>query len=143
MYKPIASLVDRVTLLGASELLLRPAEISLANYVDPVSFDHGDGGAFRKLVVGAILERQILSLHSSLHKPSIRVVVKVLLRDALDAYKGVVAPIRQAGIMVLCLDVWYHGLEGIFDGMAPESVGQKAEELLNREVMPYTALFTC
>lgn len=134
-FKAISNVVDRITHIGTAELLLDPDEVTLKRHMENVQFgfdDEVEEVASKNLLIGALAERQIFSLYSSLHKPSVREVVKALLRDAVDAYNAANAPIRGAEVLVLCLEVWYRGVEGIFEDV--EVVGQETKELLDQEV---------
>ena len=137
-YKLVATLVDRITYLGVSELLLSPAEVSLKHYLSSGLLETGEvGDATNNLLIGALLERQVFSLQASLYKPDVRKAVRNLLDDALSVYDAESVPIRRSGILVLCLEVRYRDVEGGLQDGDVEDIGREVESLLSREVSPH------
>lgn len=126
----LGTIVDRVTYLGACELLLSPDKIS--------TFSLGLGDAN---IAGALLERQILSLDGSRWKESTRSVVQALLRAALDVYGETNMPVRRARILLRCLDFLYHsGPESHLDLGSPRDIGEEVERILTQKVRALRSL---
>ncbi|KAL4242854.1 hypothetical protein ABKN59_011524 [Abortiporus biennis] len=123
--KPIASLVDRVTYIACCELLLPPKDVSLLALWSPL------GNSIDRLAVGVLLERQIVSLQSSLYKPNVRQLVKSLLKDCLEVYKPDIHPIRRAGILIRILEDHYFETGG--DSINEEEVEREVKALLNQK----------
>ncbi|KAJ7709735.1 peptidase family C50-domain-containing protein [Mycena rosella] len=119
----LGTIVDRVTYLGACELLLAPEKVSL------VSLELGDTS-----ITGALIERQIQSLDGSRWKESTRNVVQDFLRAALDVYGGTEMPVRRARILVRCLEFAYHaGPETLANLGSPAEMGDEVERILVRK----------
>ncbi|KAJ7271936.1 peptidase family C50-domain-containing protein [Mycena haematopus] len=116
----LGTIVDRVTYLGACELLLPPKKVSA------LSLWPGDAG-----ITGALLERQIQSLHGSRWKESTESVIQTFLRDALEVYGETDMPIRRARTLVRCLEFTYHtGPQALADLGSPSDMGKEVERIL-------------
>ncbi|KAF8212071.1 peptidase family C50-domain-containing protein [Mycena galopus ATCC 62051] len=119
----LGNIVDRVTYLGACELLLTPEKVS-ALFLWP-----GD-----TKITGALLDRQIQSLHGSRWKESTQSVIQTFLRDALVVYRGTDMPVRRARTLVRCLDFTYHtGPEALVDLGSPSNMGEEVERVLDQK----------
>ncbi|KAJ6525608.1 peptidase family C50-domain-containing protein [Mycena capillaripes] len=116
----LGTIVDRVTYLGACELLLSPEKVSA------LSLGMSDAN-----ITGALLERQIQSLDDSRWKESTRTMVQALLRAALDVYDETNMPVRRARTLLRYLDFSYHaGPETLGDLGAPRDMGEEVERIL-------------
>lgn len=124
--KQLGVIVDRLTYLGACELLLKPQQISLKHSMSEVG----------TAVAGALLERQLAGLAGSAWKEGVRGVVATLLADALRVYGADMMPVRHVRVLLKCCEFTYHaGPEAAVGGMeCPELMGREVEELLQREV---------
>ena len=98
--KQLGGIVDRVTYLGACELLLESPQVSLR------SIGMGD-----KNITGVLVERQLESLEGNRWKVDVQVVVRGLLGDALAVYGEEEMPVWRVRVLLKCLDFVYH--EGI------------------------------
>ena len=101
----LLGLVDKVSYLGACDLLLSPEEVSILSTVtnpapglDPASLEPS--------VAGALLERQLDGLEPSRWKDGVREIFIKLLQDALKVYGGAM-PVRRARVLVRCMDFVY------------------------------------
>ncbi|CAA7261156.1 unnamed protein product [Cyclocybe aegerita] len=132
--KQLVSLIDRVSYLGACNLLLPPNEISLRSNV------HGSASPLLDpATVGILLERQLDSLEPSRWKDGIRGVSVKLLRDALDVYDlrtpdgSRLTPVRRARIVVRCMEFVYRSpgdeAVSIFGFSSVEDMGKEIESL--------------
>ncbi|KAF7363579.1 Cysteine peptidase C50 [Mycena sanguinolenta] len=116
----LGTIVDRVTYLGACELLLTPKKVSA------LTLWPGDAS-----ITGALLDRQIQSLHGSRWKESTRNAIQTFLRDALEVYGETDMPIRRARTLVRCLDFAYHtGPQALADLGSPSDMGEEVERVL-------------
>ncbi|KAF7338167.1 Cysteine peptidase C50 [Mycena venus] len=119
----LGTIVDRVTYLGACELLLSPEKVSA------LSLGLGDAN-----LTGVLLERQIQSLDGSRWKENTRNVVQAFLRDALKVYREIDMPVRRARTLVRCLDfAYYAGPEGLADLGSPSDMGEEVERILTQK----------
>ena len=101
-YKPLGSLVDRVTCIATYELLKLPEEISLKEKVE-----HPDlNPQFSRATVGVILERQLDALGRNIWKDGARSFAKYLLDELLSLY-GDGWPVRKMRILVRRLEFSY------------------------------------
>lgn len=124
-FKQLGTMVDRLTYMGACDLILQPSEISLKCHLEK--------SGSRPEIVGALLERQFDSLEGSLWKDGVRALLKTLLLDAVGVYSTGNMPVRRARVLVRCLEFGYKaGDEGV--GRHADDLGEEAEELLGREV---------
>ncbi|KAJ6597043.1 cysteine peptidase C50 [Mycena vulgaris] len=118
----LGTIVDRVTYLGACELLLTPGKVSLLS----LGLDAN--------ITGALLERQIQSLDGSRWKESTRSVVQAFLHAALDVYGEMEMPVRRARTLVRCLEFAYHaGPEALASLGSPSEMGDEVERILVRK----------
>lgn len=147
--KSLVALVDRVSYIGACDLLLPPEEISLLSAVNYTISEHpghsSDHTILDPCVTGALLERQLDSLEPSRWKEGVRSVQTKLLRDALSVYPGEYSdsnsksmPVRRARILVRCLEFVYR--DHADDACANlgfktvDDIGTEIENLLTNEV---------
>lgn len=134
--KQLGTNIDRLTYIGACELLLQPADVSLRALL--TSGSHGYGAS----VVGAVLERQAESLEAHLWKEGVVPVVWNLLQDLEGVYGAQDAPLRRAKVHLRQLEVGYksdiHGSRHVDD------IGEEVTELLvGREVRFLRSVMTC
>jgi separase len=123
----LGTIVDRVTYLGACELLLSPEKVSA------LSLGLSDAN-----ITGALLERQIQSLDGSRWKESTRSVVQAFLRATLEVYREMDMPVRRARTLLGCLDFTYHsGPEALVDLGSPSEMGDEVERILVRKVRSF------
>ncbi|KAI5895597.1 uncharacterized protein SCHCODRAFT_01122301 [Schizophyllum commune H4-8] len=136
--KHLAAIVDRVTYIGACELLLQPQTVSLR-----------DIGLCDAGIVGALLERQIQSLASLRWKESVRAIVRHLLLELLDVYEEALMPLRRIRTLLMCLEFKYHcnpeegfGFKSPWD-LSVEIQGLLASETMARDVglLTFTAQY--
>lgn len=114
--------------MGACELFLEPHEVSLRRQF---TLDNDES----RVVVGALLERQLSSLEPSRHKPAVKKTIVTLLDDALDVYPSDMLPIRRAGIWLKWLEASYFGGIEVNDMTKDiKTLGEEIQELLSREV---------
>ncbi|KAJ7449960.1 cysteine peptidase C50 [Mycena latifolia] len=119
----LGTIVDRVTYLGACELLLAPEKVSLLS----LGLDDAN-------ITGALLERQIQSLDGSRWKESTRSVIQAFLHAALDVYGEMEMPVRRARTLVRCLEFTYHsGPEALASLGSPSEMGDEVERILVRK----------
>ncbi|KAJ7087888.1 peptidase family C50-domain-containing protein [Mycena epipterygia] len=119
----LGAIVDRITYLGACELLLAPNKVSL------LSLELADAS-----ITGALLERQIQSLDASRWKESTRSVIQAFLRATLEVYGETEMPVRRARTLVRCLEFAYHaGPEALANLGSPVEMGEEVERLLLRK----------
>ncbi|KAG6831576.1 hypothetical protein H0H87_004795 [Tephrocybe sp. NHM501043] len=118
--KQLATIVDRVTTLGACELLLEPSAVSL------ISLDLNDAA-----VTGVLLERQAECLESMRWKEGIPTIISHLLGDAVNVY-GPRMPVRRARVLLKCLELMYHSGPNTKPAIdSPEDIGVEIEQLLH------------
>ena len=148
--KQLVSLVDRISYIGACELLLPTEEVSLKSAVNCTATPGTSHGANPTIVdpriVGALLERQLDSLESSRWKESVHGVFVRLLRDALDVYRvkdnisnGM--PVRRARVLVRCMEFVYrdHGQDewSAFGFANVDEIGCEIERLVMMSVRSF------
>ena len=122
--KHLAAIVDRVTYIGACELLLQPETVSLK-----------DIGLQNAGIVGALLERQIQSLATLRWKESVRAIVRHLLLELLDVYEESAMPLRRIRTLLMCLEFKYHcNPEEGFGFKSPWDLSVEIQGLLASEV---------
>ena len=116
-------MVDRVTYLGACELMLDATSVSLR------SMETND-----PCIIGALLERQIDSLEGSRWKEGVQSVVSQLLLDVLAIYAPDM-PVRRARVLLKCLEfAYYAGPEAVLAIGTPKEMGSEVERLLGSQV---------
>ena len=132
-------LVDRVTYLGTCELFLSPEEISFRSCIQN---NHGKSLPLENCIIGALLERQLVSLEPSRWKEGVRAVFIKLLRDALEIYSAqaddgsLLMPIRKARVLVRCLEFAYRdsAVDGLSDLCPVEEMATEIECLSTQQV---------
>jgi len=127
-YTQLATIIDRVTYIGLTELLI-PAE--------QISFQH----SFRSLdvvkdpqITGILVEQQVDSLERRGSRDSTQRNIKTLLESAMKVYSQEVSmPIRRARVMLRLLEVLYR-TENVpaFDEV--QKISQEVETLLSLDV---------
>jgi separase len=117
------SIVDRVTYLGACELLKPPKDIS-ARFIPGVE-------QLEPAVLGAILERQVASLEASSWKEGVPAIIHSLLDDTLPIYNPDNMPIRRTRVLLKSLEASYYSDAALYK--APEEIGEEIRLLLTRQ----------
>ncbi|KAJ7273284.1 cysteine peptidase C50 [Mycena rebaudengoi] len=119
----LGTIVDRLTYLGACELLLAPQQMLLLS----IGLDDAN-------IEGALVERQIQSLDSSRWKESTRSVIQAFLCAALDVYSEIEMPLRRARTLVRSLEFAYHaGPEFLASVGSPIALGEEVDRLFTRK----------
>ena len=127
--------IDRVSYIGACELLLPPEDVSLR---PPQRFAaSGDGNpVMDPRVVGVLLEHQIDALQPSQWKEGVRGAFVELLRDSLDVYHAASFPIRRSRVLIRYMAFAYRDSEddwAVTLGNVQE-MGSELERLLIAQV---------
>lgn len=117
-HKQMGAIIDRATYMGVSDLFKPPTQISLKDVMIPL---YENDSRFGRIIVGAILERQIDGLEGSSWKDDVRRLVNTLLEDALEVYSHH-WPIRKARILLRCLEFSYYA--------GPSKSNWRADDLL-------------
>ncbi|VDC05614.1 unnamed protein product [Peniophora sp. CBMAI 1063] len=100
---PLATLIDRTTYMSAIELCA-PSAVSLSRLQNELRVN----GADRACVLGALLERQLESLRSSMWKDAARRAAGTLFAELLDLYEPARKPIRRAGVLCRLREAAYY-----------------------------------
>ncbi|KAF9552923.1 hypothetical protein CPC08DRAFT_822591 [Agrocybe pediades] len=145
--KQLVGLVDRLSYLGACELLLDPAEVSIlssATSFQAYETSHGHANVcLDPAIAGLLLERQLDSLESSRWKDAMRAVFIRLLQDSLKVFDAkaedgqAVMPVRRARTLVRCLEFLYR--DSVVDGCRAlgfggvEDIADEVEVLCGQE----------
>ena len=147
--KQLVSLVDRVSYLGACELLLPSEEVSLNSALNCATTPGTSHGANPTIVdpriVGALLERQLDSLEPSRWKERVHDVFVRLLQDALDVYSVTDSsnrmPVRRARMLVRCMEFVYRDNRqdgwSAFGFVNVDEMGYEIERLLMMSVRSF------
>jgi len=101
-YKPLGSLIDRVTCIATYELMRSPGEISLKEHMEGLDLNP----QLSQAIVGVILERQLDALGRNIWKDGARSLAKHLL-DQLSLLYGDTWPIRKIRVLVRRLEFSY------------------------------------
>ncbi|KAF9553254.1 hypothetical protein CPC08DRAFT_237548 [Agrocybe pediades] len=122
--KQLVGLVDRLSYLGACELLLEPAEVSiLSSATSFQAHETSHGLAHVRLdsaIAGLLLERQLDGLEPSLWKDGMRAVFIKLSHDSLKVFDAkaeddrAVIPVRRTRTLVKCLE--FLNSDSVVDG---------------------------
>ena len=143
LVKQLIGLLDRVTYVGACELLLPPEDVSLQTISSSSSLK------LDLRVLGVVVEYQFEMLLPSRGKEGAKGVLVTLLKDALDLYStsdgisGYLMPIRRARVLLRCMEFLYRDEDDsreVLSQLAYDSVDQMGQEvlaLLNRKVSMY------
>ncbi|KAJ3827682.1 cysteine peptidase C50 [Lentinula raphanica] len=99
--KELRSVVDKLTHLGASELMLKAVDISMQSVDLPGSVDPS--------VIGILLEWQIQSLDNVRWKEGIPEILVSLLKGVLHLYRGENMPVRSLRVYAKVLELHYRG----------------------------------
>lgn len=120
--RQLGIIIDRLTYIGACELLLQPIHVSLRAIVSSHSVK----------TVGAILERQVETLETNLWKEGVVDVVWRLLLDLEQVYQAREAPLCRVKVLLRQLEVAY---KSNFHGSRhADDIGKEIMELLGLEV---------
>lgn len=101
-YRPLGSLVDRLTCIATYELLRSPGEISLKEKMEHLDLNP----QLSRAIVGVILERQLDALGRNIWKDSARSLAKHLLDELSSLYEDA-WPVRKMRILVRRLEFSY------------------------------------
>lgn len=101
-YKPLGSLIDRVTCIATYELLRSSEEISLKDEMDHLDLNP----QISRAIIGAILERQLDALGRNIWKDAARSLAKHLL-DGLSSLYDDGWPVRKTRILLRRLEFSY------------------------------------
>ena len=144
-------LVDRVTYMGTCELFLPPEAISFRSCIQNLNGGPSDFFCLEYGIIGALLERQLVSLEPSRWKEGVRAVFISLLRDALETYSvqgedgSLLTPIRKARMLCRCLEFAYR--DSAVDGLSSlgyctaEEVATEIEHLCTLQVSRFVTQF--
>ncbi|KZV64170.1 hypothetical protein PENSPDRAFT_656761 [Peniophora sp. CONT] len=114
----LSTLIDRTTYMSAIELCA-PASVSLSRLSDDLRVSEED----RDCVLGALLERQLESLRSSMWKESARKAAGVLFEELLDVYDASSRPVRRAGVLCRLREASYYAPgESSLSNLAAEDI---------------------
>ncbi|KAL0960162.1 hypothetical protein HGRIS_011797 [Hohenbuehelia grisea] len=112
--KQLGVIIDRVTYLGTFELFQEPKQISLVTLASiqrdspGSSSPSSDHYITDPLVLGAILEHQLVCLDGNRSKEGSSVVMRRVLEDLLGLYSPQRHPLRRARVLVKCLESSYY-----------------------------------
>lgn len=134
--KQLSGLVDRLSYLGACELLLSPDEISIISTVKSLSSPSSpSAGVLDPSVAGALLERQLDSLEPSRWKEGMHDVFVRLFKDVLGVYAEVM-PVRRARVLIRCMAfVYREQTEDMYSALGFKDVEEMAQEVENLAAM--------
>ncbi|KAI6148818.1 peptidase family C50-domain-containing protein [Pisolithus tinctorius] len=160
LLKQLASVIERLTYIASCELFLPPEQVSLRHVLEdsstrclninidgdpPCSLDdYQSKGA----ITGVLLERQLKTLESVVHKDGVRTTMLSILRDLLAVYNAKWAPAQRAGALLCGLDVLWRdrgsAAEGNENGsyqLDVEDMGREVLTLVERELHPVDSGF--
>lgn len=138
--KALSSLLDRVSYVGACELLLTPEQVSLHQSLAPPC------SKLDLRIVGILLEYQYESLFPHRWKEGAGPVLVRLLLDMLRIYgtkddiSGYLMPIRRARVLLRVLEFVYRDEEdpevtvGQLGYRSVQALGEEVRDLLSRSV---------
>lgn len=122
-FEELAGVIERLTYLGACELLLPADKISL----DKLNLEPG--------TTGALLEKQLDSLESGRSKDIVRPIIVAIMKSAINVFTNGDMPLRKIRILLRALEFAYHvGPSVIACIGAPDDIGRTIECLVAREV---------
>jgi hypothetical protein len=130
-YKPLGSLIDRVTCIATYELLRSPGEISLKEKVGRL---YPSSQIFRA-IVGVILERQLDALGRNIWKDGARSLAKYLLDQLSSLYEDT-WPLRKMRILVRRLEFSYFSVVADPGWDATETLAEM-DRLSKFKVLPH------
>ncbi|EKM60615.1 uncharacterized protein PHACADRAFT_203784 [Phanerochaete carnosa HHB-10118-sp] len=135
--KHVAGIIDRLTYIGICDLLLEPRAVSLKPHLVGCFVPEGlslDSAAARKVIIGAVLERQVQSLDGCRWKMSGCKAVKFFLNEALRVYDAKPMPIRRARVVLKQLEYFQSSQSAnAQDALDPEALGREADTLLSKQ----------
>lgn len=139
--KQLASIIERVTYLGACELLLDSKEVSMKNVLSSHScFFDSSASSVKTIsearILAALIEAQLDCLESHRWKDGMNTLFRKLLNDAMGLYQAEgehAMPIRRARILVRLMEAGYRDGINLQSQMIAE-LAREVEELLSREV---------
>ncbi|KAJ7598753.1 cysteine peptidase C50 [Mycena floridula] len=122
--KEITTIIERLSYLGACDLLLATDRVSLRSLgLDPE-------------ITGALLEYQLSVLDSSRAKASVQQIIVGIMLDALDLYSVHDMPVRRSRVILRALDFGYHLGPGIIEAIgSPDSLAGNIENLLTAQTL--------
>ncbi|KAI0360283.1 hypothetical protein OH77DRAFT_1393661 [Trametes cingulata] len=128
--KHLATLLDRVTYMATCELFRSPPSIPVSSWPSFPSLDDPHASAS---VMGALMERQLVSLEECRWKSGVREVLDALAGAAEGLYERAGWAVRRARVLVRKLEMGYYGEggEGPYEGA--KQLGEQIEALLAPE----------
>lgn len=139
MLKHAAGIIDLLTYTGVCDLLLQPQAVSLRLHLAECFVPAGlslDDAATRKVIIGAVLERQLQGLDGCRWKTSGRKAIRFLLDEILQIYDAKNMPIRRARVILRQLEYLHSSqstdTQDIFN---LEALGKEADSLLAKEAL--------
>ena len=133
--KQLMATIDRVTYIGACELLLPPEDVSLRSPQRFAALDDVNP-VMASRVIGVLLEQQIDGLQPSQWKEGVRGASVELLRDSLDVYDAVFFPTRRSRVLIRCMAFAYRdsGDDWVVTLGNVQEMGSELERLLTGQV---------
>jgi hypothetical protein len=136
-YKPLGSLIDRVTCIATYELLKSPGEISLKDEMDRLDLTP----QLSRAIIGVVLERQLDALGRNVWKDCARSLARHLLGELSSLY-GDGWPIRKMRILVRRLEFSYFSVVA-GPGWDPTETLVELDRLSNLKVLLPHILHFC
>jgi hypothetical protein len=134
-YKPLGSLIDRVTCIATYELLRSPGEISLKEGVERLDLNP----QLSRAIVGVILERQLDALGRNTWKDGARSLAKYLLDELPSLYEDG-WPVRKMRILVRRLEFSYFSVVADSEWDVTETLAE-IDRLSKFKVLPRSLLY--
>ncbi|KAF9445711.1 hypothetical protein P691DRAFT_734529 [Macrolepiota fuliginosa MF-IS2] len=129
-FKQLAAIIDRVTYIGLSELLISAEQVSLQHSLSKCTTSNT---LKDPRVVGILVEQQVESLEQRGFKDSIQRAIRSLLESALKVYdEGTGMPLRRARVTLRLLEVLYRA-EDVPAFQHIQAMAQEVEVLLSAE----------
>ncbi|KAI6000295.1 peptidase family C50-domain-containing protein [Pisolithus orientalis] len=160
LLKQLASVIERLTYIASCELFLPPEQVSLRHVLEDsstrclnINIDGDppfslDDSLSKGAITGVLLERQLKTLESVVHKDGVRTTMLSILRDLLAVYNAKWAPARRAGALLCGLDVlWRDRRSAAEDNergsyqLDVEDMGREVLTLVERELHPVDSGF--
>ncbi|KAI6127502.1 peptidase family C50-domain-containing protein [Pisolithus croceorrhizus] len=161
LLKQLASVVERLTYIASCELFLPSEQVSLRHVLEASNARYIriiidgeptctlDDVQSRAAITGTLLERQLKTLESVVHKDGARTTMLYILRDLLAVYDAQWAPARRAGAILCGLNLlWRDRASATEDSgngsyrLDAEAMGREVLALVEREPPPVDAGFT-
>lgn len=129
--KELRCVVEKLTHLGACELMLHASDVSLSARLV---------GNLDASVLGALMEWQIQSLEGSRWKEGVRDVLIGLLEQTLSIYREGQMPVRSLRVLATTLEFAYHvwsdsTAQPVHQWFSTQSIKEEADRLYNLKVL--------